>query len=242
VTADCIARSRGRRRRPVARRALLAYLFLAWIFITLAEPDAGASAITAIAVLAGFPLVVVAARLLSRFGAARLHSGWAVAGIATLATISLPVGCLLVHGSTSRAEGAADRETVLAPAQLNLEQAVARSDDRLRLRIRGLTLAPAAGQAHPRATDGAGRAAELVLETRLQAHADGRSLEITVTLREIAGSRVSWRGRYRVDPDDEAAVHATLRRALSEAMRHTRQGAPPGQLVRGRDRSMKRIA
>jgi hypothetical protein len=226
----------------VARRALLAYLVLAWVLITLAKPQAGSSTITAGAVLAGFPLVVIAARLLSRFGAVRLRSGWAVAGLATLATICVPVGCLLMHGSTAPAVGVPATEPVFLPAGLNVEQAAAPSDDRLRLRIRGLTLVPAAGHPVPAADGAAERAAEVVLETRLQAHDDGRDLEITVTLREIEGSRVSWRGRYRVDPDDEAAVHATLRRALTEAMRHTRQGAPPGQLVRGRSPAVNRAA
>jgi hypothetical protein len=236
VTPDGAHPNPRSRRHPVGRRALLGYLILSWLLIRLSEPHGGASTVTAAAVLAGFPLALLAARLLSRGRPARLRGAWAVAGVATLAAMTLPAGCLLWHGTGPARDAAADVPLGILPAGLATERVVADGDDHLRLRIRGLTLA---GAVEPGAVGGRGPAsapatdcaAELLLDTGLDERDGRRELVITVTLREIESGRVSWRKEYVVDPDDSGAVHATILRALNEAMRRTHQGILPALLA-----------
>ena len=216
------------RHHPAAHvgRALLVYLVLAWLLLGLL-PD-GRSSLAASGVIAGFPLVVVVSLLLARRAPRRLGRGWRQAGAAGLTAVALPLLCLLVPGAGGRPQDAvaASVERIAARLADGADEGLAA--DRLRLRIEGLTLA-----ASTRAPgDGAaGQAAELLLDTCLRARDGRRELEITVSLRGARDGGIRWRAVYVADPDDPDEIHATIRRALAEAMRRTRQGTLPGELV-----------
>jgi hypothetical protein len=150
--------------------------------------------------------------------------------------MTLPAGCLLWHGTGPARDAVADAPLEILPARLATERLAADGDDHLRLRIRGLTLAgtgesDGGGGRAPGYTPDTDRAAELLLDTGLDERDGRRELVITVTLREIRSGRVSWRKEYVVDPDDTGAVHATILRALNEAMRRTHQGILPALLA-----------
>lgn len=207
-------------------RALIGYLILVWVLIKFTVMSGGASLLVSAAVLAGFPLVVVVTRLLDRHGPRWLRGGWAVAVAAIMATISVPLACLTLHDAAPGPRIVHADDVRLMPARLVADHLSETDADRLRLRIRGLTLIAQKGPA------GETLPAELVLNTSIRERDGRREFVIDVELRESSGGRVQWRERYHVESDDMASVHAALRRALSEAMQRTREGLHGGQLVR----------
>jgi hypothetical protein len=109
------------------------------------------------------------------------------------------------------------------PASLVATHLGRASSERLRLRIKGLTLLPAGY--------GEGVAAELWLNTSIRTREGGDEILIEVELRNGAAGEIFWREEYTATPDDLAGIHKALIRALGDAMRQTEEGYGGGQLV-----------
>ena len=212
------ARARG----GFARRALLAYLVVAWLLARHLESAGAVPVLVSAGLLAGFPLAAFGARLLGRRGPAWLRRRWAVAGSATAVAMTLPIACLVLHGPASVRAETGETPVEIVPARLLSDGIDGRAQDGLSLRIKGLTLAAEDGSASP---------VELRLDTELREDEGRRELVIRVTLSETEGGRPRWHASYVIDAEDAAAINAAVRRALAEAMGRTCQGAPPGQLV-----------
>jgi hypothetical protein len=178
-------------------------------------------------VLAGFPLVMLAARLAGRHGSGRLRSGRAVVATAVVTAGAVPVGCMVLQGPETGQTTRGAAPAVWQPAAFAIDDLPLANPAGLQLRIRGLTLVADCAE-HGASDRGA---AVLLLDTRL-ARTDGRrELIVTVQLRATADGLTRWREAYRVSPHEPEEVQAVLRRALAEAMRHTREGSPHPRLV-----------
>jgi hypothetical protein len=222
------------RRRPAIRlpaeglQALIGYLLLAWLLVRFAAPEGGmASMILAGGILAGFPLAILVARWARRHAGIWRAPGWAVVGVAVVAAGALPLGCMVLQGDRDDLVAANPGHVDWLPAGLDDLPGVTNDPARLRLRIRGLTLI-ADGDGHGAGAEGG---AVLLLDTRLDRRAGREELVVTVELKSSVDGAVHWSEDYRVSTVNTEAVHALLRRALAEAMRHTREGWPNPQLV-----------
>jgi hypothetical protein len=208
--------------------AVVGYLVLVWVLLHWVIPGGGEPpVVVALGVLAGFPLVMLAARLAGRHGSGCLRSGRAVVATAVLAAGAVPVGCMVLHGATPGSTVPAAQAAHWQPAAFAIDDLPVADPAGLRLRIRGLTLL-ADCPTHGASDRGA---AVLLLDTRLEQHDERQELIVTVQLRATADGLTRWRAAYRVSPHEPDEVQAVLRRALAAAMRHTREGSPRPRLV-----------
>ena len=203
-------------------RGLVGYLFLAWALIRFASPSGEVPVLVSVAVLAGFPLVIAITRVLHRHGARWLRGGWAVAATSMLATISVPLICLALHRPPEPTLVVEPDSARFMPASLVATHLRRASSERLRLRIKGLTLLAGYGE---------DVAAELWLNTSMREREGSDEILIEVELRTGEAGEVFWRDEYTATPDDIAAIHDALVRALGDAMRQTEEGYGGGQLV-----------
>jgi len=213
----------------VVVRAVVAYLFVAWILLSFIKgqaPGHGLAGIQAVALLAGLPIAVVLAGRLSRRSRGIVGSAWGSAIIAVSAAVVLPLIFLQAPQHEEEAS-----EIVLTPS--SAEPAILShahlpvSGEGLRLRIRGLSVT----EGEERVGLPVERAAEILLLTSLD-H-DGASDELVVVVQLLAsedGAEI-WRAEYRGDPTDLVAVRRLLIRALTEAMSLTNEGLSGGQIV-----------
>lgn len=215
----------GRGRRTVVR-ALFGYLILAWLLIRMAPDDSGLE-LVALALLLGFPLVISVARILHHYGPAAMADGWLIALAAGAAAIAVPVACLQIHASAGPEATTLEDSVyeVLPAALVSGTEITASEDERLRLRIRGLTLLPTLG------AEAADRDAMLLLDTSVRDGSVGKELVILVQLIGVGGGEVFWRREYLADPTDMPAVRQLLVQALGEAMSRTREGVGEGRLI-----------
>jgi len=219
---DLLAESQHR----LVPRALFIYLVLIWLMLVWADidaRDAGFRYLVSAALLMGFPLCVLLARRMA--ASYRDAGGGAVRALAAATgAILLPVSALCV----SQALGEHDRgkhgghEIVSASLVEAFESAD--NPDGLRLRIRGLTLAPAY-----LAMTGPGLArAELLVDTSLLPGGAGQNLMVEARLLGTSDGRLVWRTEYLVDATDIRAIRRVLLRALSEGMSRTCEGVSGG--------------
>ncbi len=210
-------------------RALFIYLVSIWIMLVWTDIDAhsaGFRYLISSTLLMGFPLCIWLAR---RMGSSARGAGAVRTLAAATGAILLPVSALCVSqvlgGHESRDAGG--HEIVAASLVEALESS--ESPDGLRLRIRGLTLAPAY-----LAMTGPGLArAELLVDTSLLPGVEGQSLMIEARLLGTSDGRLVWRTEYRVDAADIKAIRRVLLRALSEGMSRTCEGesGDEGELI-----------
>jgi hypothetical protein len=207
--------------------ALVGYLVLVWVLLRWVVPGGDPPGVVALGVLAGFPLVMLAARVAGRHGAGCLRSGRVVIVTAIVTAGAVPVGCMVLHGTDPGQTTRAAQAAVWQPAAFAVDDLPLENPAGLQLRIRGLTLVAGCAD-HGVCDDGA---AVLLLDTRL-ARTEGRQeLIVTVRLRATADGLTRWQEAYRVSPQEPDEVRAVLRRALADAMRYTREGSPRPRLV-----------
>lgn len=218
---------RESRRSPVVLPALVGYLVFVWILLRWLVPGGDPPGIVALGVLAGFPLLFLAARLAGRHESGCLRSGRVAVVTAIVTAGAVPIGCMVLHGTDPGQAQRATQTAVWQPASFGLDELAVEDPAGLRLRIRGLTMV-ADCAAHGASDHGA---AVLLLDTRLEEAAGRRELIVTVQLRATADGITRWQEAYRVSPNEPDEVQAVLRRALAEAMRHTREGSPRPRLV-----------
>ncbi|MGB5623521.1 MAG: hypothetical protein WBN65_13595 [Gammaproteobacteria bacterium] len=206
-------------------RALFIYLVSIWMMLVWTDIDthsAGFRYLISSSLLMGFPLCIWLAR---RMAPTARGAGVVRTLAASIGAVLLPLSALclsqLVDGHASRdADG---HELVAASLVEALESS--QSPDGLRLRIRGLTLAPAY-----LAMTGPGLArAELLVDTSLVPDMEGQSLMIEARLLGTSDGRLVWRTEYRVDAADIKAIRRVLLRALSEGMSRTCEGESVGE-------------
>lgn len=218
---------RESRRSPVVVPALVGYLVLVWALLRWVVPGDEPPGVVALGVLVGLPLVMLAARLAGRHGSGCLRSGRVVVATAVITAGAVPVGCMVLHGAAPDRPTRATQAAVWQPAAYDVGELPLDDPAGLRLRIRGLTMV-ADCAAHGASDHGA---AVLLLDTRLGQRNGRPELIVTVQLRATEDGVTRWRGAYRVSPQEPDEVQAVLRRALADAMRHTREGVLRPRLV-----------
>ena len=205
-------------------KGLAAYLFLAWLLVQFAPLGARLD-LVAWAVLLGFPVTMIFARLLNRYGRGALAGGWAVAVVAGFIAISVPVICLQVPVTPGQFSGADSELLRMIPASLVERAELSGGDERLKLRIRGLTMSGGTSSA---TTD---QGVELILFASMREQAQERQLVIQAKLIESAQGELIWSREYLADPADFSAIRRLLIRALTDGMSLTREGAKEGLIV-----------
>jgi hypothetical protein len=205
-------------------KGLAAYLFLAWLLVQFA-PQAARLQLVAWSVLLGFPVTMIFARLLHRWGRGALAGGWAVAVVAGLAAISVPVLCLQVPATPSQLSAIDSELLRMIPASLVENAEFSSGDERLKLRIRGLTMSGSHW------SDNAAQVVELVLYTSVRELEEGSELVIQAQLINSSHGELIWRREYLADPSDFRAIRRLLIRALTDGMSLTREGANEGLIV-----------
>ncbi len=205
-------------------KGLVAYLIFAWLLVQFV-PEAAHLRIVAWSVLLGFPTVMIIARLLYRHGMRAAAGGWAVATIAGLAAISVPLACLYMPATQDRIAQADSDLLEILPAALIDNAEVDRGDEQLRLRIRGLTAVGGTGLAS------GSEAVELIIYTSLRREAELETLVIEAELVTSEDDAVIWHHEYLADPSDYRAIRQLLIRALTDGMRLTQEGADEGLIV-----------
>jgi len=205
-------------------KGLAAYLFLAWLLVQFA-PHAARLQLVAWSVLLGFPVTMIFARLLYRYGRGALAGGWAIAITAGLVAISVPVICLQVPATSSDLSDVDSELLRMIPASLVENTELSGGDERLKLRIRGLTMS---GGASPQHGD---QRVELILFASVRELEQGNELVIEVELIESSQGELIWRREYLTDPSDFRAIRRLLIRALTDGMSLTREGAIEGLIV-----------
>lgn len=217
------------RRWSVVVRAIVIYLFVAWLlvrFVKGQDTGQGLSGIQSVALLAGLPIAILLASRLARRNGGIAARVWGSVAVAVGAAAVVPLVFLQAPQHEERATEivltpALAEPTVLADAHLPV------SGEGLRLRIRGLSVTEGEDQVG----HFAGREAEILLLTSLD-H-DGATDELVVVVQLLVsddGAEI-WRAEYRGDPKDLVAVRRLLIRALTEAMSLTNEGLSGGQIV-----------
>ena len=229
------------RRLAVVSRSLFIYLLSTWLLVRYfgpGESGIGRSLLPGIAIVAGFPIVILVAMRLAHRRIAGYGGIWVPIVAAAGTAILLPVACLQVHDSPSRTVVESDspplQSTILTdadsptPVQARAlaEAHAAGAADGLRLRIRGLSV-----DYDGAARDAAGAAAEILLNTSVRHGAGSDELVIRVSLVEKENDKVIWTRDYVGDPSDLVAIRRLIIKALSEAMGQTREGLSGGQFV-----------
>ena len=216
------AASRGSSRAVL--KGLAAYLFLAWLLIQLA-PQAARLQLVAWAVLLGFPVTVFLARLLHRHGWGVLAGGWAIAVMAGFAAISVPVICLQVPAVDHTLSRLDSNISEMIPASLVGDSELTGNNERLKLRIRGLTVHEGIS------SEAAAQSAELVLYASLRESDQNSELVIKAELVGSSDDAIIWSREYLTDPSDFRAIRRLLIRALTDGMSLTREGADEGLIA-----------
>jgi|GEM_PF-3931332 len=206
--------------------ALFIYLVLIWTMLACTDIDshgAGFRYLISAGLLMGFPLCVWLAR---RMGLSSRVRGGAVRTLAAATgAVLLPLSALGVSQAFGGHESGEFGDHKIVAASLVEAFENADNPDGLRLRIRGLTLAPAY-----LAMTGPGLArAELLVDTSLLPGLAGQNLMIEARLLGTSDGRLVWRTEYRVDAADIKAIRRVLLRALSEGMSRTCEGVSGGE-------------
>jgi hypothetical protein len=205
-------------------KGLAAYLFLAWLLVQFA-PHAARLQLVAWSVLLGFPVTMIFARLLYRYGRGALAGGWAIAIAAGLVAISVPVICLQVPATPNQLSDIDSELLRMIPASLVENAELSGGDERLKLRIRGLTMSGSSW------SEDAAQVVELVLYASVRELEEGSELVIQAQLIESSQGELIWRREYLTDPSDFRAIRRLLLRALTDGMSLTREGANEGLIV-----------
>jgi hypothetical protein len=205
-------------------KGLAAYLFLAWLLVQFA-PHAARLQLVAWSVLLGFPVTMIFARLLYRYGRGALAGGWVIAVVAGLVAISVPVICLQVPAASSQLSNIDSELLRMIPASLVENAELSAGDERLKLRIRGLTMSGSNW------SEDAAQVVELVLYASVRELEQGSELVVHAELIESSQGELIWSREYLTDPTDFRAIRRLLIRALTDGMSLTREGANEGLIV-----------
>jgi hypothetical protein len=217
----------GRPRRGANRavlKGLTAYLFLAWLLVQFA-PQAARLQLVAWAVVLGFPVSMIFARLLHRYGRGALAGGWAIAVVAGFVAISVPIICLQVPATPNQLSQVDSELLRMIPASLLKKTEITGGDERLKLRIRGLTVSGSV------ASGDADQGVELILYASVRDLEQGSELVVHAELIESSHGELIWSREYLTDPNDFRAIRRLLIRALTDGMSLTREGANEGIIV-----------
>jgi hypothetical protein len=230
------------RRLAIVSRSLFIYLLSTWLLVRYfgpGESGIGRSLLPGIAIVAGFPIVILMAMRLAHRRIAGYEGIWVPIVAAAGTAILLPVACLQIHESPPPSVvdsvSSSMQSTILtdaaapAPVQARVlaEAHAAGAADGLRLRIRGLSVDYPGVASEP----GGPAAAEILLNTSVREGTPSDELVITVSLVEKENNRVIWTRDYVGDPSDFVAIRRLIIKALSEAMGQTREGLSGGQFV-----------
>jgi hypothetical protein len=233
--------TRGRRL-VVVSRSLFIYLLSTWLLVRYFGPGEngiGRSPLAGIAIVAGFPIVILMSLRLAHRRIAGFGGIWVPIVAAAGTAILLPVACLQVHEApsptivesvTSSPQAVVLTDTTVpAPVQARAlaEAHSSSAADGLRLRIRGLSVDYQGAERDA----GGSAAAEILLNTSVREGEQNDELVITVSLVEKENDEVVWSRDYVGDPSDLVAIRRLIIKALSEAMGQTREGLSGGQLV-----------